>query len=51
MAILKYLARDHKFYIKGVNDANYVTEISGINSWEFAIDSNEEDVSTFDNGM
>lgn len=50
MAVLKYLSRDHKFYIKDVNSANYTTEISGISSWEFAIDSNEEDVSTFDNG-
>lgn len=51
MAVLKYLARDFKFYTKDVNSANYSTEISGINSWEFSIDSNEEDVSTFDNGM
>lgn len=50
MAIRKYLARDFKFDISTDEGTTY-TEISGIANWSFTIDSNEEDTSTFDNGM
>jgi hypothetical protein len=49
LAILKYLARDHRFFISDDEKATW-TSISGISSWEFSIDTNEEDVSDFDAG-
>lgn len=49
MAIRKYLARDHKFYISTDNRATW-TPISGIATWGFTIDNNDEDVSTTDSG-
>jgi len=49
MAIRRYLARDFKFDISSNNGVTYA-EISGISTWSFTVDSNEEDVSTFDNG-
>lgn len=49
MAIRKYLARDHKFYISIDNRATW-TPISGIATWGFTIDNNDEDVSTTDSG-
>lgn len=50
MPIRKYLSRDFLFDISEDNRASWTT-ISGISEWSFAIDSNEEDTSTFDNGM
>lgn len=49
MAVRKYLARDFKFDISTDSRATWI-EISGINTWTFSTDSNEEDTSTFDNG-
>lgn len=49
MAIRKYLARDFIFQISTDNRATWTT-ISGINSWTWATDSNDEDASTFDSG-
>lgn len=49
MAIRKYLARDHKFYISDDNRATW-TAISGISEWGFTVDANAEDVSTMDFG-
>lgn len=49
MAPRKYLARDYQFYISS-DPVGVWTEISGINSWGFTTDTNQEDSSTFDNG-
>lgn len=49
MTVRKYLARDFGFDISENNGTSWTT-ISGINTWSFTIDSNEEDTSTFDNG-
>ena len=49
MAIRKYLARDHKFFISADNRATWIA-ISGISEWTFTVDSNSEDVSTMDYG-
>ncbi len=49
MAIRKYLARDHRFFISTDNRATWVP-ISGISEWTFTVDSNSEDVSTMDYG-
>lgn len=49
MAIRKYLARDYRFFISDDSGTTYY-EISGISTWSFTIDNNEEDTSTFDNG-
>lgn len=50
MAVRKFLARDHRFYISSTGTTGPWTEISGISTWGFAIDSNSEDVSTVDAG-
>ncbi len=51
MAIYKYLARNHKFSIAHAD--TYVgasfTTISGLNSWSWEEDTNDADVSDFDN--
>ena len=43
------MARDFRFFISDDNRTTWY-EISGVNTWSFTIDSNEEDTSTFDNG-
>lgn len=49
MAIRKYLARDFTFAISTDNKSTWIP-ISGVSSWDWGIDNNEEDTSTFDNG-
>jgi hypothetical protein len=49
MAVRKYLARDHLFFISTDNRSTWIP-ISGINTWSFTIDNNDEDTSTIDNG-
>jgi hypothetical protein len=49
LAIRKYLARDHKFFVSEDGRATWIA-ISGIATWGFTIDNNDEDVSTVDNG-
>jgi hypothetical protein len=48
MAPRKYLARDFRFYISENSGSTY-TAISGISTWSFPIEGNQEDTSTFDN--
>lgn len=56
MAVFKYLARQHEFYVSNVgnivgNDvigANWIP-ISGLNSWTWTTDTNDADTSDFDN--
>lgn len=50
MAIRKYLARDFRFFMSEDSGTTWL-EISGINTWSFEIENNDEDTSTFDNGM
>lgn len=47
--IRKYLARDYRFFVSS-DPVDTWLEISGINTWGFTIDTNQEDTSTFDNG-
>lgn len=49
MSIRKMLARDFKFDISTDNRATWIP-ISGISTWSFVVDSNEEDTSDFDAG-
>ncbi len=49
MPVRKYLSRDHKFYISVDNRVTWVP-ISGIATWGFTMDNNDEDVSTTDSG-
>ena len=48
LAIDKYLSRDHDFAISSTGLTGPWTTISGVSEWGFSIDSNSEDVSTFD---
>ena len=50
MAPRKYLARDYQFFISN-EPVDVWVEISGINTWGLTIDTNQEDTSTFDNGI
>lgn len=49
MAVRKYLARDFSFFMSDDSGATWKT-ISGLNTWGFSTDSNDEDTSTFDSG-
>ncbi len=49
MAIRKFLSRDHKFYASSDNRATWIP-VSGISTWGWTVDNNDEDVSTVDDG-
>lgn len=47
MPARKYLARDHTFWVSTNNRASWVP-VSGISTWTWAMESNDEDVTTLD---
>lgn len=49
MAVRKFLSRDHKFYASNDSRATWIP-ISGISTWSWTVDNNDEDVSTLDDG-
>jgi len=49
MAVRKYLARDFSFFMSDDSGTTWKA-ISGLNTWGFSTDSNDEDTSTIDSG-